>query len=178
VRYFSRQRSTVDNASSVLIALVRIGVFYVAHDFEIEYKGRIIRCRTDSALARALNLVDPNEKRGDATWTTKEFLEFTGRLRPAQRRLLARLLEFGPALLTDEKLRTDLGIAGNQALAGVLSGISKSALALNLEPAKVYVSQRRYRKGKPLRAYKIASGFLRAAKKLGWPKNEDLQADD
>jgi len=148
------------------------------HDFEIEYRGRVIRCRTVRALVRALRVLDPDEKHGDAPWTTEEFTEFTDRIRTAQRRLLSRLLEFGPASLTDDKLRADLGIANNQALAGVLSGISKTALALNLEPARVYVSRTQYRKGKPVRTYRIASGFLRAAQKRGWPKDEDLKREE
>jgi hypothetical protein len=148
------------------------------HDFEIEYRGRVIRCRTERALVRALGVLDPDEKRGDTVWTAEEFTEFTDRIRTAQRRLLGRLLEFGSASLTDEKLRADLGIANNQALAGVLSGISKTALALNLEPARVYLSRTHYRKGKPARSYRITSGFLRAARKAGWPKDEDLKQEE
>jgi hypothetical protein len=147
------------------------------HDFEIEYRGRLIRCRTERALVRALGVLDPDEERGGMAWTAEEFTEFTDRIRTAQRRLLGKLLEFGPASLTDEKLRADLGIINNQALAGVLSGISKTALALNLEPARVYLSRTQYRKGKPVRSYRIASGFLRAATKMGWPRDEDLKQD-
>jgi hypothetical protein len=148
------------------------------HDFEIEYRGRIIRCRTEGALVRALGVLDADEKHCGRAWTAEEFTEFTDRIRTAQRRLLGKLLEFGPASLTDEKLRVDLGIVNNQALAGVLSGISKTALALNLEPTRVYLSRTQYRKGKPVRSYRIASEFLRAATKMGWPRDEDLEQDE
>lgn len=148
------------------------------HDFEIEYRGRVIRCRTERALVRALGVLDADEKHSGRTWTAQEFTEFTDRIRTTQRRLLGRLLEFGPASLTDERLRADLGIVNNQALAGVLSGISKTALALNLEPARVYLSRTQYRKGKPVRSYRIASGFLRTAMKMGWPRDEDLKQDE
>jgi hypothetical protein len=150
----------------------------VLYDYQFEYKGRIIRCRTERALVRALNLIEADDNQSDTPWSLREFTDFTNRIRTPQRRLLKKLLEFGPTMLTDEKLREDLGIANNQALAGVLSGISKTALAMDLEPAKVYLNRIRYRNGRPVHTYRIASGFLRTAKKLGWPKKEDLEALD
>jgi hypothetical protein len=168
----------VDNASSVLIPLRRYGQSSLAHNYEIEYKGKIIRCRTESALVRALGVLEADENRSAALWSAEEFTDFTNRIRTPQRRLLGKLLECGPAMLMDEKLRADLGISNNQALAGVLSGISKTALAMDLDPTNVYLSRTRYRNGKPIHAYRIASEFLRAAKKLGWPKEEDLKTED
>jgi hypothetical protein len=144
------------------------------HDYEIEYRGRVIRCRTERALARALHVLDAEPETNDKRWTVEEFSIFTDRIRVTQRKLLQALLEYGTAWLSDDRLRVVLGVANNQALAGVLSGISKTALALDIEPARVYVSRTQYKSGKPGRWYRIASGFLRTAAKRTWPKESDL----
>ena len=144
--------------------------------YEIEYKGKIIRCRTLDDMKRALeNLEGSRITKENAPWSTGEFKKFTGRIQFQQRRLLATLLEYGTASLEDFKLRELLDIRDNQALAGVLSGISKVALMFGIEPRRVYTQTTFYKHGKAKRCYQITSEFLQAADKYKWPSKRDVQ---
>jgi hypothetical protein len=149
------------------------------HDYEIEYRGRIIRCRTAEAANRILGILEQQDTmKDDLGWNDRDFTAFTNRIQLQQRKLLAKLLEYGTTtLVQDVKLREHLDITNNQALAGILSGITKVALALNIEPKCVYSQRTRFRKGKPERFYQIGSGFLRAASTCGWPTADDLKRD-
>ena len=145
--------------------------------YEIEYKGKTIRCRTFEDAQRVLEGFDGSNVAQDHTaWSTEEFEKFTGRIHHQQRLLLAELLKWGTtAFLEDWKLRDLLGLGGNKALAGTLSGISKVALMFGIDPRRVYTSRTMYKHGKPTRTYQITSGFLRAAAKHHWPSKEDLK---
>jgi hypothetical protein len=70
------------------------------HDYEIEYRGRVIRCRTERALARALHVIDTEPGANDKRWTVDEFSKFTDRIRAPQRKLLQTLLEYRTAWLS------------------------------------------------------------------------------
>lgn len=167
----------LDNASSVMIPFRRRGKRRrMQSDYEIEYKGRVIRCKTVEAATRILRaLEEEDQRREERPWDADEFVRFTKRIRIPQRRVLKYLLDWSKMLIADSKLRQDLGIRNNQALAGVLSGLSKVALALRIEPERVYLQKTRFEKGKPSRYYTIAPVFMRAAQERGWPKDEDLK---
>jgi hypothetical protein len=147
------------------------------HEYEIEYRGRIIRCKTAEAAARILRVIEEQDTNRDRIpWSLHDFTEFTERIQWQQRKLLAKLLEYGStSWVSSEKLRDILGVSGNQALAGVLSGITKVAMALDIEPERVYMQTTRFSQGKPQRFYRVASGFLRAAAEHEWPSTEDLK---
>ncbi|SPE28357.1 hypothetical protein SBA7_1200009 [Candidatus Sulfotelmatobacter sp. SbA7] len=163
------------NTSSVPIVLSEM-----EHEYEIEYKGRIVRCKTADAAARLLAVLEQEDVSKDTmTWTPNDFTEFTERIQLRQRKLLARLLEYGSTTwLSAEKLCDLLGIRGNQALAGVLSGVTKVALSLDIDPRRIYLQTTRFKEGKPYRLYRVASGFLRAATEHEWPSKKDLEALD
>src|SRR5215472_1523378 len=69
-------------------------------------------------------------------WTPDRFLALVERLGKPQKIALALLVT--KRSITDEELRTALNIRGNQALAGVLSGISKQAVALFIPPRAIF----------------------------------------
>jgi len=173
----------LDNASSVHVPCgpgryTRRGR-KMEHTYEVPYKGRMVRCKTAEAAARLLRALDDEDRRKEEIpWSAHDFDEFTQRIRTFQRRVLNRLLEFGGAWLTDKKLREDLYISNNRILAGILSGISKVALAMDIEPQRAYLSRTRYERGKPVHLYRIAPAFLRAAKEHDWPEKSDLQFED
>lgn len=170
---------SIDNASSVLIPLSSRNRKRMEHEYEIEVKGRIIRCKTAEAAARLLEVVAQGDRpKDDVPWNDHDFAEFTGRIRIFQRRLLKVLLDHKQVWMTDEELRGAMHVRGNQALAGFLSGISKVALALNIEPARVYVMQTKYERGKPVRFYRIGSAFKKIAQANEWPAADDLIAED
>jgi len=149
----------------------------LSYPYEIEYKGKTIRCRTIADAQRAMETFEGGSLvKADSPWTAEEFEKFTGRIRYPQRRLLAKLLEYGTtAWLEDWKLRDLLDLATNRELAGTLSGISKVALMFGIDPRSVYVQTTVYRHSKAQRVYQINSGFLQMAAKYEWPSKNDLK---
>jgi hypothetical protein len=169
------EKLPLTNTSSVPIVLREM-----EHEYEIEYKGRIVRCKTADAAARLLAVLEQEDVSKDTMpWTPNDFTEFTERIQKRQRKLLAKLLEYGSTTwLSAEKLCELMNIRGNQALAGVLSGVTKVALSLDIAPERVYLQTTRFKEGKPYRLYRVASGFLRAAAEHEWPSKADLEAFD
>ncbi len=111
--------------------------------YEIEYKGKTIRCRTLGDARRVLDELEGSKLTKEGTpWTEEEVTQFTGRIHLTQRRLLAKLLENGiTGWVEDSELCDLLGLDGNRELAGTLSGISKVALMFNIEPRRVYTRE-------------------------------------
>jgi hypothetical protein len=100
-------------------------------------------------------------------WAPGLFLAFIERLGGPQRKALAFLTERGSA--TDEELREALGARGNQALAGILSGISKQAAALDIPARDIFRFENRRTAGKRHSTYAVADKFLRIARDMSWP---------
>jgi hypothetical protein len=149
----------------------------VSYPYEIVYKGKTIRCRTIADAQRAMETFEGGTLiKSDSPWTAEEFEKFTGRIRHPQRRLLAKLCEYGTtSWLEDWKLRELLDLRTNRELAGTLSGISKVALMFGIDPRRVYVQTTVYKHSKSLRVYQISAGFFRAAAKHEWPSKDDLK---
>lgn len=100
-------------------------------------------------------------------WTLGTFNDFVGRLGARQKAILSFLVTHREA--TDEELRNTLGIISNQALAGVLSGISKQAAALGI-PARTIFRFQNFRNAEGRRnIYTIADEFLETARNMSWP---------
>jgi hypothetical protein len=153
-----------------------VDVSVMSFAYEIEYKGKRIRCRTLEDAQRALAAFEGSSMtKADGPWSPEEFEQFTGRIHYPQRLLLAKLLEYGTARLEDWKLRDLLDLADNKALAGTLSGVSKVALMFGIDPRRVYTQTTVYKNSKPQRTYQISSGFLQAAAKHKWPSKNDLK---
>ncbi|HET9183303.1 MAG TPA: hypothetical protein VFP59_14290 [Candidatus Angelobacter sp.] len=149
----------------------------MSYSYEIEYNGKTIRCRTLKDAQQAIAAFDGSTlTRADAPWSNDDFKQFTARIRSQQRRLLAKLLEYGTDAWTEDyKLRDLLELESNKGLAGTLSGISKVALMFDIDPRRVYVQRTVYRQAKPTRTYQISSGFAEAAAKYKWPSKGDLK---
>jgi hypothetical protein len=147
------------------------------HPYEIEYRGKIIRCGSLAQMKAALAELEGSKIiREETPWTDEEFQKFTGRIHVPQRRLLATLLEAGPReWVEDSGLREVLGAADNIALSGSLSGLSKVARMFNIDPRRVYAQNAIYRQGKAKRTYQITSEFAQAAARHKWPAKEDLR---
>ena len=73
-------------------------------------------------------------------------------------------------LVSAEELRKVLKLDGNQALAGVLSGISKQAGSLNIPARSVYTVEDERRSGELHKTYVAANDFLRIANDMNWPE--------
>jgi len=71
---------------------------------------------------------------------------------------------------TAEELGTALNIDSNQGLAGVLSGISKKAGAMNIAARAVYTVEDERKGGILTKTYAVALDFQRMAGEMNWPE--------
>jgi hypothetical protein len=108
-------------------------------------------------------------------WTPAIFQSFIDRLGKPQQDALALLVTFRH--VTDEELRASVDVPGNQALAGVLSGISKQAAALNIPPRDVFSFQNLRNGGKRRSTYTVSDKFLEIATQNNWPGPHQFPLD-
>jgi hypothetical protein len=166
-----RQKKSLDTVQPSMVPSLT-----VRHTYEIEVDGRKVRCRTAEAAARLLRELG-KEKRsvGMLPWNIHDLTDFVGRIGFFQRLALAELLTKADAGATDEELRKACRASNNRVLSGILSGISKTALRLDIEPDRVYRQVVTYRDNKANRRYYATEGFRKAAKDHGWPSADDLK---
>jgi hypothetical protein len=105
-------------------------------------------------------------------WTRDRFSAFIERLGDAQKLVLALLVT--KRSVTDEQLRNSLKVPGNQALAGILSGISKQAVALYIPPRVIFDSENFRSGGKRRNDYLVADEFKKIAAAMNWPPSSLL----
>ena len=103
-------------------------------------------------------------------WTPEVFSEFLGRLGDKQATVLGLLVSSGS--MSDDSLRTVADVQSNQALSGVLSGISKQATRLGISPRDVFwIENKREERTRSRRStYHIAGNFRLIADELKWPE--------
>ncbi len=166
-----RSKKTIETVKPSMVPSLRM-----RHTYEIMVDGRPVKCRTAEAAARLLRELG-KEKRsiGMLPWTVHDLEDFVGRIGFFQRLALAELLTKAESGATDEELRMACRASDNRVLSGILSGISKTALRLDIEPDRVYRQVVTYRDNKANRRYYITDGFRRAAKDHGWPTADDLK---
>ena len=99
-------------------------------------------------------------------WDAEFFWKFVGNLGETQQSVLHLLVS--RVRITDEELRTTLGLENNKQLAGVLSGISKQAAALGIPARVVYTIDKEFKSGEVTKTYVIAVDFLRIATEMNW----------
>lgn len=100
-------------------------------------------------------------------WTPNVFLGFIDRIGKTQQEVLKLLVSFRH--VTDEELRACIKVPGNQALAGVLSGISKQAAALGIPARDIFSFENLRNAGKRRSTYKVAPKFAEIASQMNWP---------
>jgi hypothetical protein len=100
-------------------------------------------------------------------WTPDRFEGFISRLGEAQKLILALLITKGS--VSDVELRAALGVPDNQALAGVLSGISKQAVALFIPPRAIFDFENFRFGGKRRSDYLVVDEFRKIAADMNWP---------
>lgn len=107
------------------------------------------------------------EDEAATSWTPERFLAFIERIGQPQQAALAQLVTRHQ--VTDDELRKAVKVSGNQALAGVLSGISKQAAALDILPRKIFKYENFRTGGKRRNTYTVADEFLQIAHDMSWP---------
>lgn len=116
-----------------------------------------------SAIAQLLN-----DTVYTSAWTRESFWKFIENLGDSQKRILVLLKR--NTKVSDEALRKALKLDSNQALAGVLSGISKQAGILNIPARAVYTVEDERKGGELSKTYVAANDFLRIANEMNWPE--------
>jgi len=146
----------------------------MADRYEFKIEGVDIVCNSAASAARLIHALrkgpmPPHLEK----WELHDFEQFTGKLQHFPKKLLEFLLTVRTA--TDEQIRQHMNLSSNRVLAGILSGVSKVALSLGLDPQMVYTQTTKYVKSKPQRIYQISEGFYTAAKRSDWPSEEELR---
>ena len=117
--------------------------------------------------SEAEQLMSRMDEELESPWTPEVFQSFIDRLGPPQQAALAVLVT--RRHVTDEELRKALKVSGNQALAGVLSGISKQAAALGIPARAIFGFENLRNAGKRRSTYSVADKFLQIATDMNWP---------
>jgi hypothetical protein len=135
------------------------------------HNGRIIECSSAAEAVAFLKLIDADPsgvtRAVESPWTTELFLKFTKSLGDSRKKALGLLV--GKHRVADEELRKELGLETNQALAGVLSGISKQAVPLEISARSVFTIDDERKAGKLKKTYVVSKDFLRTANEMNWP---------
>jgi hypothetical protein len=100
-------------------------------------------------------------------WTPDFFKALVNRLGQPQKTALALLVT--QRSISDEQLRKALEISNNQALAGILSGISKQATALYIPPRAIFSFENFRSGGKRSSQYLVTDEFRQIAAQMNWP---------
>jgi hypothetical protein len=151
----------------------------------IPYRGRIIECSTTAEAIEILKHIDAEERPANdllrqgtmlgamqevfgtkSAWSRTSFWKFMDSLGEAQTHILRLLVK--KHRISDEELRKALKLDSNQALAGVLSGISKQAGALNIPARAVYTVEDERKGGELTKTYAVAFDFLGMAREMNW----------
>jgi hypothetical protein len=106
-------------------------------------------------------------EQAETLWTPEVFISFIERLGAPQHAALSLLVTHHH--VTDEELRKALKVSGNQALAGILSGISKQAATLNIPARSIFSFENLRNAGKRRSTYTVADKFLQIATDMNWP---------
>lgn len=159
---------------------------------KITYNGKVIECSNAAETIELLKYIDAEEKKRIehrvpgamesihqelatlggkvevSPWTRELFWKFIESLGDAQHKALGLLVQ--KHKVADEDLRKALKLDGNQALAGVLSGVSKQAGILNISARSVYTVENERRAGTLSKTYVAANEFMRIANEMNWPE--------
>jgi hypothetical protein len=101
-------------------------------------------------------------------WTRETFWKFVDSLGEPQKTILDHLVTRA-ARISDAELRELCEVETNQQLAGILSGISKQAAAVNVPARSVFSIETEFKGGVPAKFYLVSPDFLSMAKEMNWP---------
>jgi hypothetical protein len=148
--------------------------------FRVPVGDKFIECDTQEearGLAKALGLLQDQDQEGEfvpgngvlrhGPWTEAILDTFLHRLGPDQKAILGILVAQTRA--TADELRAAVHVDSNQALAGIISGISKQAAALGIGARDVFGIENRRRSGVLSKSFFINEDLLRMAKSVNWP---------
>jgi hypothetical protein len=140
-----------------------------------------IECDTPEeavALARTMTTNDglageflPNGPLRHGPWTAKRLDTLLEHLGSDQKLILSTLITQTRA--TADDLRKIVGVDTNQALAGILSGISKQSAALGISARNVFGIENSRRAGVLSKSFFISEDLQKIAISVGWPRRHE-----
>lgn len=148
--------------------------------FRVPVGNKFIDCDTLEeavGLAKALGLLQDQGQVGEfvpgnrvlrhGPWTEAILDTFLHRLGPDQKAILRILVT--QTRVTADELRAALKVDNNQALAGIISGISKQASAMGIWARDVFGIENSRRGGVLNKSFFINEDFQKIAKSANWP---------
>jgi hypothetical protein len=144
----------------------------MAREYDIEWRGIKIHCKSTDDAAALLKKLGESSRPDLEPWTAHQFTDFTSRIQQQQKKFLWYLREMGES--PDGLIRDALEIGNNQALAGMLSGITKVAMSMDIDHTRIYRQRTKYEQGKPIRMYDLAAVFKKAAFEFDWPSEAEV----
>jgi len=138
---------------------------------EFEHRGRKYRVDTPREAAELQALLERQDsERGrerSSLWSADKTLEFINGLGEAQREFLTVLSHSGN--VASETMLDALRLPSAVALAGVISGLSKQARKLEVNPHDLYVVEVEWNGKKKARSFRMLESFRDSLIELGWP---------
>lgn len=139
---------------------------------EFEHRGKKYRADTAKEAIELQRLLEKQEFDQGAQpirhWPVDTALEFLESLGEKQRKFLSILAE-GSSVPSETVIRI-LGLDSEIALAGVLSGLSKQAKKMKVNPHNIYFVDVSWSGKTKTRYFRMMRDFLEAITELNWPQ--------
>jgi len=169
-----------DSLRNLYIAIRKVGAQLVAVRFiyrgkkwEADTPEEAIRLRRDleaqDAREPGADVRAEQELRADSPWTPDTFWNFVQTIKPNQELAVIALLENNSLWAGD--LAKAIGIH-EDALGGVLGGLSKQLRQLELRPSDLYQVHTDWTGGERRRLFYTQPAFRLAAEEVGWPERK------
>ncbi len=153
--------------------LVAVRFVYRGKKWEADTPEEAIRLRRDleaqDASEPGADVRAEAELRAESSWTPDTFWNFVQVIKPNQRLAVTALLESKG--LWAGGLAEAIGIH-EDALGGVLGGLSKQLRQLELRPSDLYQVHTDWTGGERRRLFYIQPAFRLAAEEVGWPERK------
>jgi len=172
-----KTKKCLTNASKRILITLGGVVIKIRHngveiecDTAVEAMDVIQRISEDREEAAEFQRDLPSLPRGTKRthiFNLRTFQQFVDTLGDPQKRILELLVSHGSA--SDEDLRKLVGVTSNQQLAGILSGISKQAAALNIPARSVFTIDNESKGGKIEKTYLVSPDLFWVAASMNWP---------
>jgi hypothetical protein len=153
--------------------LVAVRFIYRGKKWEADTPEEAIRLRRDleaqDAREPGADVRAEQELRADSPWTPDTFWNFVQTIKPNQKLAVVALLE--SSSLWAGELAKVIGIH-EDALGGVLGGLSKQLRQLELRPSDLYQVHTDWTGGERRRLFSTQPAFRLAAEEVGWPERK------
>ena len=167
----AKARKSLTNAperASVALGSVMIRIHHMGCDIDCDTVAEAASLLRQLAKDHEARADRHRDMYGGVHWNASLFSSFVESLGDTQKTILSLLVRNQKT--TDVDLRAALGLGTNQKLAGVLSGISKQAGALNVPARSIYTVEDERKSGVLTRTYAITRDFGMFAKEMNWPE--------